>query len=129
MAGSLAARAGSGRNWLVFGNRHFHRDFLYQAEWIAYRDNGHLHRASLAFSRDSEERTYVQHRLLDAGAEVVRWLDEGAHLYVCGSIAMEKAVRGALLDVLETHAGLDLTGAGQRFEDLLAQGRYQKDVY
>lgn len=124
-----AAHGSTGHNWLVFGNRHFHRDFLYQSDWLGHRDAGYLHRASLAFSRDSEDRPYVQHRLLEEGAELFRWLADGAHLYVCGGLAMEAAVRGALAQVARKHGGLKDDAAAEFIEDLRAQGRYLKDVY
>jgi len=124
-----AANSASGRNWLVFGNRHFHRDFLYQTEWIAHRDAGLLHEVSLAFSRDSDDRPYVQDRLRETGAEVYRWLQEGAHFYVCGGLAMAREVQDALQAIVETHGGLDAAAAAEYIEELQAQGRYQKDAY
>lgn len=119
----------SGRNWLVFGNRHFHRDFLYQTDWLAHRKAGRLQRISLAFSRDSADRPYVQDRLREEGAQVWRWLDEGARLYVCGGLAMEKSVREALQQIALAHGGLGHDAAAEFVEDLQAQGRYLKDVY
>jgi sulfite reductase (NADPH) flavoprotein alpha-component len=123
------AQGAAGRNWLVFGNRHFHRDFLYQKEWIDYRKAGLLQRISLAFSRDGDERTYVQSRLHEEGAELYRWLREGAHLYVCGGIEMEQAVRQSLQEIIQVQGGLDEEGAIAYVEALRDQGRYQKDVY
>jgi sulfite reductase (NADPH) flavoprotein alpha-component len=118
-----------GRNWLVFGNRHFHRDFLYQKEWIDFRKAGLLTRASLAFSRDSAQRPYVQDRLVEEGSEIYRWLNDGARLYVCGGLAMEKGVLRSLQTVVQTHGGLDADAAARWVEELRAQGRYLKDVY
>lgn len=85
-----AAQGAEGRNWLIFGNRHFHRDFLYQQEWLAQRDAGLLQRVTPAFSRDGAGDAYVQDRLLEHGERLYRWLQQGAHIYVCGGIAMEK---------------------------------------
>ncbi|MEJ2463918.1 MAG: flavodoxin domain-containing protein [Candidatus Thiodiazotropha sp.] len=119
----------SGRNWLVFGNRHFHRDFLYQTEWLDYRKQGLLDRISLAFSRDQGDRAYVQACLHEEGAEFYRWLQEGAHLYVCGGIAMEQAVRQSLLEIVCAQDGLDAESAEVFIESLREQGRYQRDVY
>ncbi len=119
----------SGRNWLVFGNRHFHRDFLYQTEWLDYRKQGLLDRISLAFSRDQGDRSYVQACLHKEGAEFYRWLQEGAHLYVCGGIAMEQAVRQSLLEIVCAQGGLDAQSAEAFIESLREQGRYQRDVY
>ncbi len=123
------AAGASGANWLVFGNRHFHRDFLYQSDWLNYRKQGLLNRISLAFSRDEGDRTYVQARLYEEGAELYRWLQEGAHLYVCGGIAMERAVRQSLQGIAQAQGGLDEEAADEYIESLREQGRYQRDVY
>ncbi|MCG8015544.1 MAG: flavodoxin domain-containing protein [Candidatus Thiodiazotropha sp. 'RUGA'] len=118
-----------GRNWLVFGNRHFHRDFLYQTDWLNYRKSGLLERISLAFSRDNQERTYVQARLYEEGAELYHWLQEGAHLYVCGGVEMERGVYQSLLAIAQTHGGKDEASAAEYIESLRIQGRYQRDIY
>ncbi|ODB88669.1 hypothetical protein A3193_07465 [Candidatus Thiodiazotropha endoloripes] len=118
-----------GHNWLVFGNRHFHRDFLYQTDWLHYRKSGLLERISLAFSRDNQERTYVQARLYEEGAELYHWLQEGAHLYVCGGVEMERGVYQSLLAVAQTHGGHDEASAADYIQSLRIQGRYQRDVY
>lgn len=123
------ARGARGRNWLVFGNRHFHRDFLYQTEWLKFREAGLLERVSLAFSRDDARRVYVQDRLRELGAEIHRWLADGAQLYVCGGLEMDKAVRGTLQDIVAAHGGFDADRAADFIEDLREQGRYQRDVY
>jgi sulfite reductase (NADPH) flavoprotein alpha-component len=123
------ARGASGANWLVFGNRHFHRDFLYQTDWLNYRKRGLLNRISLAFSRDEGDGGYVQSRLREEGAELYRWLQEGAHLYVCGGIAMEQAVRQSLQGIVRAQGGLDEAAAAEYIESLREQGRYQRDVY
>ena len=122
-------QSGVGRNWLVFGNRHFHRDFLYQTDWLRYRKTGLLNRASVAFSRDDEPGTYVQNRLMEEGAEVYRWLQEGAHLYVCGGIEMEREVQQTVLAIARDQGGLNQETAAEYIEDLRSQGRYQRDVY
>jgi sulfite reductase (NADPH) flavoprotein alpha-component len=123
------SRGRQGENWLLFGNRHFHRDFLYQSDWIKYRDSGLLDRISVAFSRDQTERIYVQDRLLDEGAEIYAWLQEGAQIYVCGGIEMEKAVSQSLTQVWQTHANTSDELAQEAIDSLRAQGRYLKDVY
>lgn len=123
------AQGSGGSNWLVFGNRHFHRDFLYQTEWLNYRKSGLLNRISLAFSRDGEERDYVQSRLYEEGAELYRWLQEGAHLYVCGGIEMEQAVHQTLLKIVQAQGDFDTQAAAAYIESLREQGRYQRDVY
>jgi sulfite reductase (NADPH) flavoprotein alpha-component len=123
------ATGGAGHNWLFFGNRHFHRDFLYQTEWLDYRKAGLLTRISLAFSRDDAERTYVQARLYEERVELYRWLQQGAHLYVCGGVAMEQAVRHSLQAIAQDQGGLAEEAALEYIDTLRAQGRYQRDVY
>jgi sulfite reductase (NADPH) flavoprotein alpha-component len=118
-----------GQNWLIFGNRHFHRDFLYQADWLSYRKAGLLNRISLAFSRDDGDRTYVQERLYEERAECYRWLREGAHFYVCGGMEMEQGVCQSLLAVIQDQGGLREEAAVEYFESLREQGRYQRDIY
>lgn len=123
------ARGDRGPNWLVFGNRHFRRDFLYQNDWLGYREAGLLQRVSLAFSRDAAERVYVQDRLREEGAELFRWLSDGARLYVCGGLPMERAVAETLQAVARAYGGMGEDDAEQFIEDLRAQGRYLRDVY
>ena len=131
--GFLADREASGapgRNWLVFGDRSFELDFLYQAEWLAWRRRGLLTRLDVAFSRDQAEKIYVQHRLREHGADVWRWLQEGAHLYLCGDATqMAPDVEGALLDLAREHGDLDAEAAREYLLELQRQRRYQKDVY
>ncbi|OOG41953.1 sulfite reductase [NADPH] flavoprotein, alpha-component [Rhodanobacter sp. C05] len=124
------ATTASGRNWLIFGNRHFSQDFLYQVEWQEALRSGALHRLDLAFSRDSVQKTYVQQRIRENGRELYAWLREGAHLYVCGDSAhMAKDVHEALQDVVATHGGLSVEDARTWLAELLQQGRYARDVY
>ncbi|WEN16855.1 assimilatory sulfite reductase (NADPH) flavoprotein subunit [Rhodanobacter sp. AS-Z3] len=139
-------RAGSGRNWLFFGNRHFASDFLYQVEWQQALQDGALHRLDLAFSRDADlperphkdlrdvardsHKTYVQDRLRERGGELYTWLEGGAHLYVCGDAKqMARDVHAALIDVVVTHGGQSAEAAEAWLGDLLQQGRYARDVY
>jgi sulfite reductase (NADPH) flavoprotein alpha-component len=124
-----AAQGDRGRNWLVFGNRHFHRDFLYQADWLRLRKAGLLQRFSPAFSRDTAERLYVQDRLVAEGAELWRWLAEGARLYVCGATAMEAGVRQALSRIARDHGGLTEDAALAFIDNLRQEARYVRDVY
>src|SRR5690606_19911759 len=87
-----------GQSWLFFGERNFRTDFLYQLEWQQWLRDGVLTRADVAFSRDQAEKIYVQHRLLQQGAELYRWIADGAHVYVCGDAAhMAGDVQEALL--------------------------------
>lgn len=124
-----AARGARGRNWLVFGNRHYRRDFLYQLDWQAHRKAGRLDRVSVAFSRDQGDQRYVQHRLLEQGREVHAWLEDGAHIYVCGSTAMGRAVQDALLRVIANERRLDAEDADAYLDTLRQDGRYQRDLY
>jgi sulfite reductase (NADPH) flavoprotein alpha-component len=120
----------SGRNWLLFGNRHFHSEFLYQTEWQDALRDGSLHRLDLAFSRDGERKTYVQHALREHGRELYAWLDGGARLYVCGDATrMAKDVHSTLLDIFAEHGGHDRETAEQRLSELASEGRYARDVY
>ena len=120
----------SGDNWLFFGNPHFTQDFLYQTEWQGYKKSGLLSRVSLAWSRDQEAKIYVQHRLLEEGADVYAWLERGAHIYVCGdAMHMAKDVENALLTIYQTHGKLSQADAKQALLALRKAKRYQKDVY
>jgi sulfite reductase (NADPH) flavoprotein alpha-component len=120
----------AGRNWLFFGNRHFASDFLYQVEWQQALQDGSLYRLDLAFSRDSEQKTYIQQRLRERGAELHAWLKGGAHIYVCGdSKHMARDVHAALVDVIAAHGGHSPEAAQAWLGELLQQGRYARDVY
>lgn len=119
----------SGRHWLFFGNPHFRADFLYQLEWQRALKHGSLDRIDLAFSRDGERKIYVQHRIAEQARELYDWLQAGAHLYVCGAIAMGKDVHAALLDAVASHNGGDREAAGEYLDELARQGRYARDVY
>lgn len=123
-------RAARGRNWLFFGNRHFTREFLYQTEWQAALRDGSLHRLDLAFSRDGAGKVYVQQRLRERGRELYAWLQEGAHLYVCGDAThMARDVHAALLDIAAAHGGRTQEQAKAWLSGLLQEGRYARDVY
>jgi len=125
-----AATGAGGRNWLVFGNPRFRSDFLYQVEWQKALKAGQLHRLDLAFSRDGATKTYVQHRLQENGAELWRWLQDGAHLYVCGDATrMAKDVHATLLAIAQQHGGLDADAAADYFTGLERTARYARDVY
>lgn len=120
----------SGRNWLLFGNPHARTDFLYQVEWQDALKRGSLHRLDLAFSRDQAQKVYVQHKLREHGRELFAWLENGAHLYVCGDATrMAKDVHAALLDAIATHGGKSAEDAADYLNALQAQGRYARDVY
>jgi sulfite reductase [NADPH] flavoprotein, alpha-component len=124
-----AETGASGRNWLFFGAQHFNTGFLYQVEWQEALQRKELHRLDLAFSRDQADKVYVQHRLRERGAEVYDWLQGGAHLYVCGAIAMGKDVHAALLEIVAAHNGGDRDAAAEYLTTLQSEGRYARDVY
>jgi sulfite reductase (NADPH) flavoprotein alpha-component len=123
------ATGASGRNWLLFGNPHSRSDFLYQLEWQEALKRGSLHRLDLAFSRDQADKVYVQHRLREHGRTLYDWLQDGAHLYVCGATAMGKDVHAALLDVIAREGGKSAEDAAAELATVQAQGRYARDVY
>ena len=119
-----------GRNWLLFGNPHFSSDFLYQTEWQAALKDGTLQRLDLAFSRDTVQKVYVQQRLRENGRELFDWIENGAHVYVCGDATqMARDVNAALIDVVATHGARSTEAATEYVSDLLRQGRYARDVY
>jgi sulfite reductase (NADPH) flavoprotein alpha-component len=119
-----------GKNWLFFGNPNYTQDFLYQVEWQRFVKDGVVDKVSLAFSRDQEEKVYVQHRLLEQGAEVYQWLQDGAHIYVCGDADhMAKDVNDALMSIVQLHGDKNAEQAEQYMMELRRAKRYQKDVY
>ncbi len=124
-----AETGASGRNWLLFGARHFNTGFLYQAEWQDALRSGELHKLDVAFSRDQAEKIHVQQRLRERGREVYDWLQDGAHFYVCGAIGMGKDVHAALLRIVSEQSGADAEGAAEYLSKLQAEGRYSRDVY
>lgn len=120
----------TGSNWLFFGDRNFDSDFLYQLEWQRHLKQGNLARLDVAFSRDQGQKIYVQDRIRENSAEVHRWIDSGAAIYVCGDAKqMASDVNEALIEVLSKEGGLDIGAATQRLKALRSEGRYQRDVY
>jgi sulfite reductase (NADPH) flavoprotein alpha-component len=119
-----------GRNWLVFGNPHRDRDFLFEEELQAYCRGGLLTRLDTAFSRDQESKIYVQHRLLEHAQDLWSWLEEGAHLYVCGDAQrMARDVEAGLTYIVGKEGRMEPAAAKAYLAKLTAEGRYQKDVY
>ena len=124
------ALGAGGRNWLFFGDRHFHTDFLYQTDWQGWLKAGLLTRMDVAFSRDQAEKIYVQQRLRERAAELYAWLQDGAHVYVCGdATAMAADVHAALRDIVAGEGGLDAEAAEEYLRELARQRRYQRDIY
>ncbi|WP_318372440.1 NADPH-dependent assimilatory sulfite reductase flavoprotein subunit [Enterobacter sp.] len=125
-----AADEAPGKNWLFFGNPTFTEDFLYQVEWQRYVKEGVLSRIDLAWSRDQKEKIYVQDKLREQGAELWRWINDGAHIYVCGDAnRMAKDVEQALLDVIAEFGAMDAETADEFLSELRVERRYQRDVY
>jgi sulfite reductase (NADPH) flavoprotein alpha-component len=124
------ARGATGRNWLFFGERHQATDFYCQDELTEMRRDGLLTELSLAFSRDQAEKIYVQQRMLEQGAALWSWLQDGASIYVCGDASnMAKDVEAALLAIVERHGGLARETAQDYLKSLTREKRYLRDVY
>jgi sulfite reductase (NADPH) flavoprotein alpha-component len=119
-----------GKNWLFFGDQKRATDFLYEEQLVAWHKEGHLTRLDLAFSRDQNEKFYVQHRMLECQGELWSWLQDGAHFYVCGDASrMAKDVDAALHAVAQRAGGLSSDAAAEFIKTLREEKRYQRDVY
>ena len=119
-----------GKSWLVFGERNFTNDFLYQLEWQEYLADGALSRLDVAFSRDQPEKIYVQQRLWEARADLNKWVEDGAHIYVCGDEkGMARDVDAMLGRILAEAARGDDEAGRAKLKELAKAGRYQRDVY
>ena len=125
-----AADEAEGKNWLIFGNQHFASDFLYQTEWQQFAKDGFLHKYSFAWSRDQEQKIYVQDKIREEAETLWQWLQQGAYLYVCGDAGrMAKDVNQALLDVIAQQGNLTADEAEEYLDNLREEKRYQRDVY
>ncbi|MCF7754783.1 assimilatory sulfite reductase (NADPH) flavoprotein subunit [Paenibacillus xylanexedens] len=119
-----------GKTWLFYGDQHFATDFLYQTEWQRWLKDGVLTKMDVAFSRDTEQKVYVQHRMLEHSKEVYQWLQEGASVYICGDEKkMAHDVHAALTTILEQEGGLSPEQASEYLTRLQQEKRYQRDVY
>ncbi|RON47728.1 bifunctional nitrate reductase/sulfite reductase flavoprotein subunit alpha [Pseudomonas frederiksbergensis] len=124
------ARGDQGRNWLFFGEQHAATDFYYREELEGMQHDRLLTQLSLAFSRDQSQKIYVQDRIREQGAELWRWLQDGAQVYICGDASrMAKDVDQALREVAQQHGGLSQDGAVAYWRQLSEQKRYLRDVY
>jgi sulfite reductase (NADPH) flavoprotein alpha-component len=124
------ARGASGKNWLFFGDQHFKSDFLYQTEWQSYLETGALSRLDVAFSRDTKEKVYVQHKMKQQSVAIFDWLERGAYFYICGSKdPMSTDVEHTLLEIIAEQSGKEKTYAAEYLNKLKEQERYLKDVY
>lgn len=124
------ARGGIGQNWLFFGDQHIADDFIYEQELNEFVAAGVLTRLDLAFSRDQDEKIYVQHRMLEHATELYRWLEDGAYFYVCGDATrMAKDVDAALIEVVQRAGSVDSSAAANYINQLKRDKRYLRDVY
>lgn len=125
-----AAQGLRGNTWLFFGDRRAASDFLFQDELLGWKADGTLQRLALAWSRDGAAKDYVQHRMMENAPDLWRWLQDGAHFYVCGDAArMARDVDAALRQVAQTEGGMDADAARAFTAGLARQGRYLRDVY
>jgi len=124
------ATGATGKNWLFFGDRSQKTDYLYGEEWIRYQKEGILNELDLAWSRDQEEKVYVQHKMLERGAELWNWIQEGALFYVCGDASrMAKDVDQALRTIAQEHGSMSEEDSAVWIKSLQKEKRYLKDVY
>ncbi|MFT3782246.1 MAG: sulfite reductase subunit alpha [Nibricoccus sp.] len=125
-----AAAGATGRNWLFFGDHHRQRDFLYEEEWSGYLVNGILSRIDTAWSRDQEEKVYVQHKMRENAGELWMWIKNGAYFYVCGDAKrMAKDVDAALHEIIAQQGRLTPEQAIDYVKQMKKGKRYQRDVY
>jgi sulfite reductase (NADPH) flavoprotein alpha-component len=125
-----AVNKATGKSWLFFGDQHAASDFLYQDELEKYQKDGVLTRLETAFSRDSAQKVYVQHKMLENSKELFEWLENGPYFYVCGDKQyMAKDVHTALLTVIEKEGSMSPEDAEAYLNGMKEQGRYQRDVY
>ena len=119
-----------GKNWLFFGDQHLGTDFLYQTEWQTALKEGTLDRIDLAWSRDTDHKIYVQHKMREQAREIWKWLQDGAYFYVCGDAnRMAKDVHAELITTAQTQGGMDQAEAEQWVKSLQKEKRYRRDVY
>ena len=118
------------KNWLFFGDQRSDTDYLYRAEIESMRADGFLDKLDLAFSRDQRQKIYVQDRMREHGAQLWKWLQDGAHFYVCGDASrMAKDVDAMLREVVQTHGRMDPDAASAYVDELAGDRRYVRDVY
>ncbi|MGY6211699.1 assimilatory sulfite reductase (NADPH) flavoprotein subunit [Cytobacillus firmus] len=119
-----------GKSWLFFGDQHFVTDFLYQTEWQKWLMDGVLSKLDVAFSRDDDEKVYVQHRMQENSRELFQWLEQGAAVYICGDEKnMAHDVHNTLIDIIEKEGGMSREQAAEYLADMQKNKRYQRDVY
>jgi sulfite reductase (NADPH) flavoprotein alpha-component len=125
------ATGAKGKNWLFFGSQHHHCNYFYQDELEKMKSDGFLTRLDCAWSRDSAEKSYVQHKMLNCPDEIWKWVDsEGAHFFVCGDARrMAKDVDAALRKIIQEKGGKTEEQTNEYVEKLKADKRYKRDVY
>lgn len=128
--GEREENGSEGKNWLFYGDQHFATDFLYQVEWQRWLADGILTNMDVAFSRDTDQKVYVQHRMQERSREIYEWLQEGAYIYVCGDEKkMAHDVHSTLAAILVQEGGMTMEQATDYLIELQQQKRYQRDVY
>jgi sulfite reductase (NADPH) flavoprotein alpha-component len=125
----IEARGLSNKTWLFFGNPHFTTDFLYQTDWQQWYKKKLLTRIDLAWSRDQAEKIYVQHRLKQKAREVFEWIDDGAHIYLCGGKKMGKDVQDTILSIIQDIKNISNDQAKEYLKNIKRQHRYHEDLY
>lgn len=124
------ATGAEGKNWLFFGEQHFVLDFYYQTEIQEWVTTGVLSKLDTAFSRDQEQKIYVQDRIRQKGKELNQWLENGANLYLCGQkYPMSTDVQQTIIEVIAEERNISIEDANLILEELENKGKYQKDVY
>lgn len=125
-----AAVGAKGRNWVFFGDQHSATDFLYEDEWNDYQSKGQVTRLDLAWSRDQEQKVYVQDKMRENAKELWSWIQNGAYFYVCGDAKrMAKDVDQALHDIIAEQGAMPIEKAAEYVKQLKKDKRYQRDVY
>ncbi|WP_318504046.1 sulfite reductase subunit alpha [Bacillus sp. T3] len=125
-----AVTKATGRTWLFFGDQHAASDFLYQSEIEQYQKDGVITKLETAWSRDTDQKVYVQHKILENSKEVFNWLENGGYFYICGDKdRMAKDVHNTLIEVIAKEGSMSQEEAEAYLNDLKKQGRYQRDVY
>lgn len=119
-----------GEQWLIFGNQNYHHDFLYKDDLEQWLEEGVLSKLDLAFSRETENKIYVQHRIEENSAEFYKWIQAGATIYLCGNKdEMASGVHESLIKVLIKEGNMDETEAEAYLTEMIKNQRYQRDVY
>ncbi|MCY1592701.1 assimilatory sulfite reductase (NADPH) flavoprotein subunit [Staphylococcus pettenkoferi] len=119
-----------GNTWLFFGNQHFRTDFLYQTEWQSWLEDGYLERMDVAFSRDTDDKVYVQHKIKENAKLFNEWLERGASIYVCGDEKyMAKDVHEAIKQVISQERQISEDDAEEFLKQLKRDKKYQRDIY